>query len=289
MSQDVRTHRDASALFHPRRADPLFPAKILLLLCAWVIPLPLFVPAHAETLIVAAAADLTYCLAELNKAFQAQHGDVEVRLSTGSSGNFFAQIQNGAPFDVFLSADVHYPEELIKAGDAVQASLFIYGSGRLVLWTNKPQTVDLTRGLDALRDTRAVQKVAIANPEHAPYGRAAKAALQKAGLWDEIQPRLVIGENIAQALQYVETQNADAGLVALALVRSPRLGGIGKYTEVDDRLYPPLNQAAVITRHGADKAAAKAYLEFLRSTAARAAFDKYGFKPPVVDQPTPRQ
>lgn len=238
---------------------------------------------------IAAAADLTYCLPELNKAFQAQHSDVEVQLSTGSSGNFFAQIQNGAPFDVFLSADLHYPEGLIKAGDAVQGSLFIYGSGRLVLWTNKPQTVDLTRGLDALRDAGAVQKVAIANPEHAPYGRAAKAALQKAGIWDEIQPRLVIGENIAQTLQYAETQNADVGLVALALVLSPRLAGTGKYAEVDDRLYPPLNQAAVITRHGAGKTAPKAYLEFLRSTAARTTFDKYGFKPPVVGQPTPLQ
>jgi molybdate transport system substrate-binding protein len=264
----------------------LFPAKFLLLLCAWG---SLLVPARAETLMVAAAADLTYCLAELNKSFQAQHADVEIRLSTGSSGNFFAQIQNGAPFDVFLSADLHYPEELIKAGDAVRTSLFIYGSGRLVLWTNKPQTVDVTRGLDALRDARVVQKVAIANPEHAPYGRAAKAALQKAGLWEEIQPRLVVGENIAQALQYIETQNADAGLVALALVRSPRLGGVGKYAEVDDRLYPPLNQAAVITRHGADKAAAKAYLEFLWSTAARAVFDEYGFKPPARDQPNPLQ
>ncbi|MBW0000796.1 MAG: molybdate ABC transporter substrate-binding protein [Verrucomicrobia bacterium] len=245
----------------------------------------MIVPARTETLTVAAAADLTYCLPEVDQAFQGQHAGVEVRLSTGSSGNFFAQIQNGAPFDVFLSADLHYPQELIKSGDAIPDSVFIYGSGRLVLWTNKPQAVDLTRGLEALRDTRTVQKVAIANPEHAPYGRAAKAALQKAGLWDEIQPRLVVGENIAQTLQYVETQNADVGLVALALVLSPRLGGTGKYAEVDDRLYPPLNQAAVITRHGSEKAVAKAYLEFLRSTAARGIFDKYGFKPPVGDQP----
>jgi molybdate transport system substrate-binding protein len=284
MSQSVRSRREALVAPQPCLGAPLFPAKFLVLLCAWVLPL---VPACAETLMVAAAADLTYCLPELNKTFQEQHAGVEIQLSTGSSGNFFAQIQNGAPFDVFLSADLHYPEELIKAGYAVRASFFIYGSGRLVLWTNKPQTVDVTRGLDALRDTRAVQKVAIANPEHAPYGRAAKAALQKAGLWDEIQSRLVVGENIAQALQYVETQNADAGLVALALVRSPRLSGIGKYAEVDDRLYPPLNQAAVITRHGASKAAASTYLEFVRSTTARAVFDKYGFKPPVSNRPNP--
>ena len=275
MSQVVQNRREAPAPHPPA-------GFFLLLLCTWIV---LLVPARAETLMVAAAADLTYCLAELDQAFQAQHADVEVRLSTGSSGNFFAQIQNGAPFDVFLSADLHYPEELIKAGDAVGPSLFVYGSGTLVLWTNKPQTVDVTRGLDALRDARAVQKVAIANPEHAPYGRAAKAALQKAGLWDEIQPRLVVGENIAQTLQYVETQNADVGLVALALLRSPRLSGTGKYAEVDDRLYPPLNQGAVITRHGAGNAAAQVYIEFLRSTAARALFDKYGFKPPAGDQP----
>lgn len=288
MSRRVRDHREVPVpLPHPRLGARLFPAGFLLLFSGWV--LLAVVPIRAETLMVAAAADLTYCLPELDKAFQAQHAGVEIQLSTGSSGNFFAQIQNGAPFDVFLSADLHYPDELIKAGDAVRASLLVYGSGRLVLWTNKPQSVDVTRGLDALRDTRAVQKVAIANPEHAPYGRAARAALQKAGLWDEIQSRLVVGENIAQALQYVETQNADAGLVALALVRSPRLSGTGKYAEVDDRLYPPLNQAAVITRHGADKAAAKAYLEFLGSGTARAIFDKYGFKLPVGDQPNPLQ
>jgi molybdate transport system substrate-binding protein len=240
-----------------------------------------------ETVALAAAADLTYCLNELNQAFQAQDPGVEVKVSTGSSGNFSAQIQNGAPFDLFLSADVRYPQELIKAGKAVRESLFIYAAGRLVLWTADPQRVDVGHGLEVLRNADTIHKIAIANPEHAPYGRAAQAALQAAQLWSQVQNRLVIGENIAQAAQYVETHNADAGLIALALVLSPRLEHVGQYVEVDPRLYPRLDQAAVLTSKGAENPAAKAYLTFLRSADARRVLDKFGFGLPTATESNP--
>ncbi|MBV9489257.1 MAG: molybdate ABC transporter substrate-binding protein [Verrucomicrobia bacterium] len=279
----IQTHPAGSAVMSPGRNAHPSVAGVLRLVGVWLM---LQAPVHGAptaTVTVAAAADLAYCLQDLDEAFVAQHAGWTLKVSLGSSGNFYAQIRDGAPFDVFLSADRHYPEDLIQAGQAVRESLLIYATGKLVLWTNQPENVDVTRGLELLRDTRAVQKLAIANPDHAPYGRAAKAALQNAGLWDQIQPRLVIGENIAQTAQYVETKNADAGLVALALVRSPRLSGIGKYVEIDARRYPRLDQAAVITQQGARNPAAAAFMEFLRSDAARAIFDRYGFARPGAD------
>ncbi|HEY0794118.1 MAG TPA: molybdate ABC transporter substrate-binding protein [Chthoniobacterales bacterium] len=240
-----------------------------------------------ESVALAAAADLTYCLNELNQAFEAENPGIEVKVSTGSSGNFSAQIQNGAPYDLFLSADVRYPQELIKTGKAVGESLFIYAAGRLVLWTAEPERVDVSRGLEVLRSPDPVHKLAIANPQHAPYGRAAQAVLEAAQLWSQVQDRLVIGENIAQAAQFVETRNAEAGLIALALVMSPRLQNVGKYVEVDPALYPRLNQAVILTRKGAVNPAAKTYLDFLKSADARRVLDRFGFRLPAPAQSNP--
>lgn len=233
-------------------------------------------PARAESLSVAAASDLVYCLEELNAAFRRTHPGIDLKVSTGSSGNFFAQIKNGAPLDVFLSADVKYPEELIKAGLADEKSLTIYGIGRIVVWTVK-DTIDVSAGLAAL-DAAAVKKIAIANPDHAPYGRAAKAALEQAKLWDSLKDRMVFGENIAQTAQFVETGNADAGIVALSLVMSPLLSKVGRWALVPVELYPKLEQAAVVTRHGTGNPLASDYVEFLRSREAREVFDRYGFR-----------
>ncbi len=239
--------------------------------------------AHAAeppaTLTIAAAADLTLCLDDLNAAFKKSHPDADLKSTTGSSGNFLAQIKNGAPFDVFLSADMSYPRELVKSGLADEASLTLYATGHIVLWSTNP-AVDVSKGL-AVLNSDAVKKFAIANPEVAPYGRAAKAALQSAGVWDQAQPKLVSGENIAQTAQFVQSGNVDAGIVALSFVLSPKVVGTGKYYRIAEDQYPVLEQGAVITAKGAANPLAKAYIAFLRSPEARAVFDKFGFLLPA--------
>ncbi len=232
-----------------------------------------------DSISIAAAADLSYCLDDINAAFKKAHLGADLKVSSGSSGNFTTQIKNGAPFDVFLSADVSYPRELIKAGLADESTLMIYAVGRIVLWTSTPEKVDVTRGFELLRDPSGpVKKLAVANPDHAPYGRAAKEALVHEKLWDAVQPRVVLGENIAQTAQFVETGNADAGFVALSLVLSPKLSKVGKWWEVPADTYNKLEQGVVLTKAGANNPLAKAYVEFLRTDEARAIFDKYGFK-----------
>lgn len=232
-----------------------------------------------ETLNIAAAADLTLCLQDLDAAFARIHPEIELKPATGSSGNFLAQIRNGAPFDIFLSADMSYPRQLVKDGQAEASSLTLYATGHLVLWSTNP-AVDVSQGLKVLK-TDAVKKFAIANPDVAPYGRAARAALESAGLWDALQPKLVRGENIAQTAQFVQTGNVDAGIVALSLVVAPKVAGTGRFQRIAEDQYPVLEQGAVITARGAGNPAAKAYIGFLRSPEARAVFDRYGFLLPA--------
>lgn len=231
---------------------------------------------RGESLSVAAASDLVYCLEELNAAFRKAHPRVDLKSTTGASGNIFAQIQNGAPFDVFLSADVKYPWELIKAGLAEEKSLVVYAIGHLVVWTNT-DGIDVSAGLAAL-DGAGIKKIAIANPDHAPYGRAARAALEKLNLWEGLKDKLVFGENIAQTAQFIETGNADAGVVALSLVMSPRLRKVGRWAPVPGDAHPRLEQAVVVTRKGAANPMASVYVEFFRSKEARKIFDCSGFR-----------
>lgn len=235
----------------------------------------------AETVAVAAASDLVFCLEALRTEFARTEPAVAVRLTTGSSGNFFAQIRHGAPFDVFLSADVRYPRELVAAGAADGRSLALYAIGRIVLWTNR---ADLNPADPAaLVRHPAVKKFAIANPQHAPYGQAAREALLALGVWTEVQPRLVLGENIAQTAQFVQTGNAEAGIVALSLVLAPALQGLGRWQELPESLYRPLEQALVLTVAGTRNPAAVRFAAFLRSPAARAVFERYGFRlPPAL-------
>ncbi len=232
----------------------------------------------SETLSIAAASDLVFCLEALNREFAKSEPSVSLRVSTGSSGNFFAQIKNGAPFDVFLSADLIYPIKLIAAGAAEEKSLTRYGIGRIVLWTRRTDLAidDLA---SVVRDP-GVKRFAIANPDHAPYGRAAKEALDKFGAWAEVRPKLVLGENIAQTAQFVQTGNADVGIVALSLVIAPVLKRSGRWMEIPSSAHAPLEQGAVLTRRGASNPAARRYLAFLSTPAARTIFDRYGFSLP---------
>ena len=234
----------------------------------------------AETVSIAAAADLAYCLDDINAAFKKTHPDADLKVSSGSSGNFAAQIKAGAPFEVFLSADMSFPKDLAQAGLADEKTLFTYAFGKIVLWTLHPETVDVTRGLALLRNADAVKKLAVANPDHAPYGRAAREALQHEKLWDGLQSRIVLGDNIAQTAQFVSSGNADAGIVALSLVTSPKLANVGKWQEIPAEDYAPLEQGAVLTKAGTINPLARAYIEFLRTPEARAIFDRYGFRLP---------
>jgi molybdate transport system substrate-binding protein len=237
----------------------------------------------AQPIAVAAASDLQAVLPSVASRFEKDTGH-QVRLTFGSSGNFFTQIQNGAPFDVFLSADVDYPRRLERAGQAEPGSLYDYAIGRIVLWTRKDSTIDLRGGLAVLAGP-GVRTVAIANPDHAPYGRAAVAALQHEKVYDRVQPKLVRGENISQAAQFVQSGNADVGILALSLALAAALKTSGTYVEVPESFHPPIEQAAVVLAKSPQKAAAKQFLEYLKRPEIVSLLQSYGF---VLPQPPAR-
>jgi len=231
--------------------------------------------AEQRKLHVAAAADLKFALDELAGRYEKDSG-TKINVTYGSSGNFFSQIQNGAPFDLFLSADSEYPRKLEAAGFAEPGTLYEYAVGRIVIWMPGNSSIDLTAvGWKSLLDAR-VEKIAIANPEHAPYGRAAVAALRRAGIYEQVRAKLVYGENISQAAQFVHSGNAHAGILALSLAVSPAMKG-GKRWDIPADMYPRMEQAAVILKSARDKEAARGFLAFLKSQAGRQIIGKYGF------------
>jgi len=232
----------------------------------------------AETVSLAAAANFVYALDALNAAFKKSAPDVAVTVATGASGSLVAQIRNGAPYDLFLSADLDFPQALVKSGHAEARSLTTFATGRLVLWTTKPAVV-LDSVTTAVRSD-AVRRLAIANVDSAPYGRAAKQALEKLGVWGDVQPKLVIGENITQTAQFVETGNADAGFVALSLVLSPKLKDRGRWIPVPAELHAPLVHGAILTTRGAANPAAARYLAFLRTEPAQKILERFGYAVP---------
>lgn len=227
------------------------------------------------TVTVAAASDLTYALKELAANFQKETG-CEVRVSLGSSGNFLTQIENGAPFDVFLSADIAYPRKLESEGMAAPGNTYLYAIGKIVLWVRNDSHLDPTKEFALLRDP-AVKKIAIANPAHAPYGRAAEEALRNAGAYDAVKERLVLGENISQAAQFVESGNAQAGIIALSLAVSPEMKDQGHYWVVPENLHAPIEQGAAIVRAAANPPGAKRFLDYIKTPASIAVLKRYGF------------
>jgi molybdate transport system substrate-binding protein len=212
-------------------------------------------------LAVAAASDLQGVLPALAARFERETGE-RVALTFGSSGNFYSQIQNGAPFDLFLSADIDYPRRLDAAGLTEPGTLRRYSIGTLVLYAGTDAGVDLGKGLAALTDAR-VRRIAIANPGHAPYGRAAVAALMHERLYDTLKGKLVIGESVSQAAQFVQSGNAEAGLLALSLALAPALRSRGAFVEVPAAFYPPIEQGAVVIKTSLRKDAARMFLAFL--------------------------
>ena len=243
-----------------------------LILLAWKQPAP------ADEITIAAASDLNFVLQELAAQFEKSTG-THVKLIFGSSGNFFAQIQNGAPYDLFFSADMEYPRKLEQEGLTDSGSLYKYATGKIVLWVLAESKIDVSRGLPALLDA-GVRKIAIANPAHAPYGRAASDALRHEGLYDKIAGKLVFGENISQTAQFVLTGNADAGIVALSLAVAPSMKSKGKFFLIPSEEYAPLEQAAVMVRSSKQKNTAREFLEFLRTPKSIAIMKQYGFSLP---------
>ncbi len=227
---------------------------------------------HAPTtkLTIAAAADLSFALEEVSREFRKAHPAIELQIVYGSSGNFYSQIQNRAPFDMFLSADVEYPRRLVREGLGTADSLFVYAVGRIVVWVPAQSALDPATALTS----PAVRHVAIANPQHAPYGRAAVAAMRSLGVYDSVEGKLVLGENVAQALQFVESGAADVGIVALSLAIAPPVQGHGRYWQAPLEAYPRMEQGGIILK---DSAVARELRSWLLAPGGRAMLERYGF------------
>ncbi len=256
-------------------------ARAVGMTCGGILAVSVWTIAHAaaaQTLTVAAASDLQPALPAVAAQFEKETGG-KVSLTFGSSGNFFAQIQNGAPFDLFLSADSEYPRRLERAGLADGGGVVDYARGRIVLWTRRDSGIDLSRGLLGLTDSK-VRRIAIANPEHAPYGRAAIAALRAEGVYDSVRGKFVMGENISQTAQFTASGSADVGLIALSLALTPPLKRSGHYVDIPDALYPPIDQAAVVLAASRQKALARRFVDSLRTPEVARMLQSYGFGAP---------
>jgi molybdate transport system substrate-binding protein len=234
--------------------------------------------AAAQEITVAAASDLQFAFQDVATRFQ--HDTAKsVKLTFGSSGNFFTQIENGAPFDLFFSADSDYPKKLEAAGLTEPGTLYEYAVGRIVLWVPNDSKLDLSRGLKVLLDPE-VHKIAIANPEHAPYGRAAVSALQHEGIYDKVRDRFVLGENISQTASFVTSGSADVGIIALSLALAPSMKSQGRFVQIPGEDYPPIRQAAVILKSSKQTALAHQFLDYVKSPAIVELLKTYGFSLP---------
>lgn len=232
--------------------------------------------AHAESINIAAAADLKFALDEIISGFNREHSGDQIQATYGSSGRFHTQIRQGAPYDMFFSADIVYPRELAKSGLAA-SEVKPYGLGRIVLWSSSMNAARMT--LASLSDPM-IKRIAIANPKHAPYGKRAEEALRAAALWEKLQPKMVLGENISQTAQYVQSGNAQIGIIALSLALGPELAKTGGYSLIPENLHAPLEQGYIITRRGADKPLVKKFAQYIESKKARSVMARYGFKQP---------
>ena len=234
---------------------------------------------QAPALTIAAASDLQAVLPAIAAQFEKDTGQ-KVTLTFGSSGNFFTQIQNGAPFDVFFSADIEHPRRPRTRRPDRSGSLYEYAIGRIVLWTLNGSGVDLRQGLRAILDPK-VRRIAIANPEHAPYGRAAVAALRHEQVYDQVREKLVLGENISQAAQFAQSGNAQVGIVALSLALAPAMKSSGSYAEIPESFHPPIEQAAVVLKRSRQAALAQRFIDTLKQPENVRTLRSFGFAVPA--------
>jgi molybdate transport system substrate-binding protein len=254
--------------------------RTLIAFLLFFIALPFSEAREEQHLHIAAAADLKFALDDL--VTQVEKGNaVKIDVTYGSSGNFYSQIQNGAPFDLFFSADIDYPRRLVAASLADPESLYQYAVGRIVIWVPPASKIDVSsQHWNALLDP-SVQKISIANPEHAPYGRAAVAALKAAGIYDQVSSKLVYGENISQAAQFAQSGNAQAGIIAMSLAVSPAMKN-GKWWQISETLYPPIEQAGVVLKNATNKQPAREFMDFVKGPLGRQTLARYGFALPQI-------
>jgi molybdate transport system substrate-binding protein len=236
-------------------------------------------PQPGRSISVAAAGDLKFALDEAVQAFGEARPDLPVQVTYGASGSLFAQIENGAPFDLFLSADIDYPRQLRKRGLTVEGSEFTYAVGHLVLWVPRGSPLEIERGLDVLNDARS-KKIALANPRFAPYGRAAVAALKSSKVYDQVKDRLVYGDNVTQAAQFAEKGAADVGLIALSLALAPAMRDQGRYWRIPTSAYPRLEQGGAVLAGAHNREGAEALRAFLVGEKGRAVLERFGFELP---------
>jgi molybdate transport system substrate-binding protein len=230
-------------------------------------------PAFAEQVLVAVAANFVPPFREIAIEFERTTGH-NVQVAAGSSGNFYSQIKNGAPFDVFFSADNERPKLLGEEGFGVKDSRFTYAIGRLVLWS---PNADLIKGEETLR-FKQYKRLAMANPKTAPYGVAAMEAMQKLELWEGIQSQIVMGESLGQTMGFIESGNAQLGFVALSQVMDPKIKGKGSRWDVPNNLHEPIQQDVILLTKGKNNPAAKALMEFIGSPQAKAIIERYGYE-----------
>lgn len=238
-----------------------------------ILSLLMSVAVRAETVTIAAAADLKFAMDEIVASFMKANPADKVEVIYGSSGKFLTQIQRGAPYDLYFSADIAYPRQLARAGFAASA-VKPYAFGRIVLWS---ATMDASRMTLTSLTEAGITRIAIANPKHAPYGKRAEEALRASGVWEKVEPKLVFGENIAHTAQFVQTGNAQVGIIALALAVNPELAAKGGYWLIPDTLHQPLEQGYIITQRAAGNALAKRFADYMGSKPARAVMAKHGF------------
>ena len=229
-----------------------------------------------EKILIAAASDLKFAMEEICETFKKANPAIDVEVSYGSSGNFFSQIKQGAPYDVFFSADSAYPTLLEKEGFAVKGENRLYSIGRIVLWIPKKSELSPQKGLNIVLEP-GLKKLAIANPKHAPYGRAAEEALRYYGFWDKVQSKLVFGENVSQTAQFVHTGAADAGIIALSLAMSPKMADDGSYWIIPPESYSKLEQVYTVLQRGKDKSSVNTFLKFVNGEKGKIILSKYGF------------
>lgn len=244
----------------------------VLVWCLFVITYVAVEPAFAEQVLVAVASNFAPPFREVAVAFEHTTGH-QVRVSAGSSGNFYAQIKNGAPFDIFFSADTERPKLLEDEGLGVKGSRFTYAIGHLVLWSPDRS---LMLSEDTLK-SGAFKHIAIANPKTAPYGMAAMQTMKKLGVWEKLQPRIVTGENLGQTIGFMESGNAELGFVALSQALDQKLNSTGARWEVPAHLHDPITQDAILLARGKDNPAAQSLLEFIRGPQATAIIERYGY------------
>lgn len=226
---------------------------------------------------IAAAADLKFAMADLIQEYRNEHQDHQMTPIYGSSGSFVSQIEQGAPFDLFFSADTGYAQALVKS-PRVGGEIFSYAIGHLVLWIPQDSKLSIEKGLSILTSPE-VKKIAIANPVHAPYGKAAEAALKNAKIYNQVSSKLVLGTDISQAAQFVQSRAADIGLLAQSLAESPYLKNHGNWLAIPESLYPKMNQSGVVLKPGAHQKEARSFRNFVLSAKGREILSRSGLTP----------